>query len=122
MTLITRASVIGALGLALGGALLAPAAQAQSSTALSGSWQLSCTGRSGEARQVSLQIAQQGATLSGTFSAGHRSGQLSGRVRGSEVSLKLAGRYRTATLRGTVDGNTLQVHGAKGGSCTGTRS
>lgn len=115
------ALLISALGIVLGCALCVPSVQAQSSPALSGNWKLSCTGRGGRVRQISLQIEQQGAKLSGSFSAGRRSGRLSGSVQGKEVSLELAGARREATLTGTTDGNTLQVHAAKGASCAAER-
>jgi hypothetical protein len=117
-----RASVVGALALALGCAICAPAVLAQSTPALSGKWQLSCMGRGGDVRQISLDIEQQGATLSGSYSGGRRSGQLSGSVQGNQVSFELAGKRRSASFTGTTDGNALQVHSAKGGvSCTATR-
>lgn len=116
-----HASVAGALAVVLGCALYAPAALAQSSPALAGKWQLSCTGRRGEVRQISLQIEQQGATLTGSYSAGRRSGQLHGSVQGTQVSLELAGKRRSAHFTGTTDGNSLQVQTAKGISCTATR-
>lgn len=118
-----HASVIAALGLVMGCALSAPALLAQSppSPALSGNWQLACTGRGGDVRQISLQIEQQGSQLSGSFSAGRRSGRLSGSVQGNAVSLELAGKRRSATLTGTADGNTMQIHTAKGASCKATR-
>lgn len=114
-------SAAGILALALGCSLATPAVLAQSAPALAGKWQLSCTGRRGEARQISLDIEQQGPTLSGSYSGGRRSGQLNGSVQGNQVSLELAGRRRSATFTGTTDGNTLQVHAGKGVSCTGTR-
>jgi len=116
-----RASLTGALALALGCAICAPAALAQSSATLAGKWQLSCTGHRGEVRQISLDIQQQGATLTGSYSAGQRSGQLHGSVQGTQVSLELEGKRRSASLTGTTDGNTLQVQTAKGVSCTATR-
>lgn len=116
-----RSSIVGPFGLILGCALAAPAVLAQSSPTLSGNWQLSCTGRKGQVRQVTLQIQQQGSKLSGNYSGGSRSGRLRGSVQGDEVSLELAGKRRSATLTGTTDGNTLQVHTPKGISCTATR-
>jgi hypothetical protein len=116
-----RASFTGALAAVLGCAICAPAALAQSSATLSGKWQLSCTGRRGEVRQISLEIEQQGATLAGSYSAGRRSGQLHGSVQGTRISLELEGKRRSATLTGTTDGNSLQVQTAKGMSCTATR-
>lgn len=109
------------LALALGGAICAPAVLAQSAPTLSGKWQLSCTGRRGEVRRISLDIEQQGATLTGSYSAGRRSGQLHGSVQGTQVSLELAGKRRSADFTGTTDGKSLQVQTAKGVSCTATR-
>ena len=111
----------GSLVLVLGSAIGAPAVLAQSTPVLSGKWQLSCTGRRGVARQISLDIEQQGSTLSGSYSGGRRSGQLNGSLQGNQVSLELAGPRRSATFTGTTDGNTLQVHAGKGVSCTGAR-
>jgi hypothetical protein len=107
--------------LVLGCVLCAPPVLAQSPPTLSGNWQLACTGRKGEVRQIALRIAQQGWKLSGSYNAGHGSGRLSGSVQGNEVSLELTGRRRNTTLTGTTDARTLQVHTAKGASCTATR-
>lgn len=115
------ASVIGALTLVLGCAICASAAPAQSSPVISGKWQLSCTSRKGRTRQIALDIEQQGPTLSGSFKGGRRSGQLHGSVQGNRVSFDLVGAHRSATFTGTRDGNTLDVHTAKGISCTATR-
>ena len=117
-----RAALVTALAVVLGSALAAPAVLAQSSPALTGKWQLACTGRRGQERQISLDIEQQGATLSGSYAAARGSGQLHGNVRGKQISLELAGRRRSVSLTGTTDGNALQVHTAKGISCTGTRA
>jgi len=116
-----RTSVVAALALALGCSIAAPAVLAQSAPVLSGKWQLSCTGRRGQVRHVSLEIEQQGATLSGSYAGPRRSGKLSGSVQGSEVSFELAGGRRSATFKGTTDGGRLHVHTAKGISCTATR-
>lgn len=109
------------LALTLGCAIFAPAVLAQSSPTLSGKWQLSCTGPRGGVRQFTLTLEQQGATLTGSYSAGQRSGQLHGSVQGTQVSLELEGKRRSASLTGTTSGNTLQVKTAKGVSCTATR-
>src|SRR6185312_13947916 len=117
-----RAPIGGALALVLGCAICAPAVLAQSAPTLSGKWQLSCTGRGGEVRQISLDIDQQGTTLSGSYSGGRRSGRLSGSVQGNEVSFELAGKRRSVRFTGTTNGNSLQVHASKGKvSCTATR-
>lgn len=116
-----RVSAVGAFALVLGCVISAPAVLAQSSPTLAGKWQLTCTGRRGQTRQISLDIGQQGTTLSGSYSAPRRSGKLQGSVQGSQVSFELEGGLRSAKLTGTADGNTLQVHTAKGVSCTGTR-
>jgi hypothetical protein len=116
-----RGSVLAALTLALGGVICAPVVLAQSAPVLAGKWQLACTGRRGEVRQIPLEIEQQGATLSGSYDGARRSGQLHGSVQGNQVSFELAGNRGSASFTGTIDGNTLQVHTAKGISCTGTR-
>lgn len=120
VTALTRS--LSALGLIVGWALSAPAVLAQSPpAALSGNWQLACTGRGGQVRRIAVRLEQQGTTLSGSYSGGHRSGKLRGSVRGNEVSLALQGKRKSAQFTGTTDGNTLQVHTAKGVSCTATR-
>lgn len=120
VTALTRS--LSMLGLIVGCALSAPAVLAQSpAPALSGNWQLSCTGRSGQVRRIAMRLEQQGSTLSGSYSGGRRSGKLSGSVRGTEVSLALEGKRRSARFTGTTDGNTLQVHTATGISCTAAR-
>lgn len=119
-----RVSAVGSLALVLGlGCVIcAPAVLAQSSpAALAGKWQLSCTGPRGQTRQISLDIGEQGATLSGSYTGPRRAGKLQGSVQGNQVSFELEGRLRSAKLTGTAAGNTLQVHTAKGVSCTGTR-
>ncbi len=116
-----RASVAATLALVLGSVICAPVVLAQSSPVLAGKWQLSCTGRRGQTRQISLDIAQQGSTLSGSYAAARRSGQLHGSVQGNQVYFQLAGPRKALSLTGTADGNSLQVHTAKGIACTGRR-
>jgi len=117
-----RRSVAAALAVVLGCVISAPAVLAQSTPVLSGKWQLACSGRKGEMRQISLDIEQQGSTLTGSYTGGRRSGQLNGSVQGNQVSFELAGKRRSASFTGTTDGNSLQLHSAKGGiSCTATR-
>lgn len=114
--------VVAALALVLGCVISAPAVLAQSTPVLSGRWQLLCTGRSGAARQISLDIEQQGSTLRGSYTGARRSGELHGSVRGNQVSFELAGKRRSASFTGTTNGNSLQVHATKGHvSCAATR-
>lgn len=112
---------LSACGLAVGCVLAAPAVLAQSPPTLSGNWQLACTGRGGQVRQVAVRIEQEGSKLSGSYSGSRRSGELRGSVQGNQVALELEGKRRSLQLTGTTDGNTLQVHTAKGVSCTATR-
>ena len=117
-----RGSIAAALGVVLGCAICAPAVLAQSTPVLTGKWQLACSGRKGQTRQISLEIEQQGSTLTGSYTGGRRSGQLNGSAQGNQVSFELAGKRRSASFIGTADGNNLQLHSAKGGvSCTATR-
>ncbi|MFZ0498559.1 MAG: hypothetical protein WAM52_05465 [Steroidobacteraceae bacterium] len=117
-----RLGAAGALALLLSGVLGVPGiAAAQTPPSLSGTWQLSCLGRKGHVRQITLQIAQSGSTLSGSFSAPRRSGKLSGTVQGGQVSLQLGADDQAITLTGTTDGNSMTVQGARGRSCTASR-
>ena len=112
----------GTLALLLSGVLGIPGiAAAQTSPSLSGTWQLSCSGRKGRVRQVTLQIEQSGSKLSGSFSGPRRSGKLSGALQGRQISLLMGADGRSITLTGTTDGNSMTVHGPKGGSCSASR-
>jgi len=112
----------GALAVLLSCVLGVPGmAAAQASSSLSGTWQLSCSGRRGQVRQVTLQIEQSGSKLGGSFNGPRRSGKLSGTVEGNQVSLQMAADGRSITLTGTTDGNSMTVHGRKGRTCAASR-
>jgi hypothetical protein len=119
---VTRLRPAGALALLLSGVLAMPAiAAAQSTPTLSGTWQLSCPARGGRVRQVTLQIAQSGSRLSGSFSGPRRSGKLSGTAQGGQVSLQMGADGKSITLTGTTDGSSMSVHGPRGTSCSVSR-
>jgi hypothetical protein len=88
---------------------------------IGGAWQISWQGR-GDSQQATIQIQQDGSTLSGTFQGSEGSTPLSGSVRGNTVSfnVQIQGR-RTITLAftGTINGDkmsgTLQPQGGGGG-------
>jgi hypothetical protein len=108
--------------LLLGGVLAMPGiAGAPAPPSLSGTWQLSCTGRGGRARQVTLRIEQSGTRLSGSFSGPRRSGKLRGTVQGSQVSLQMGADGKSVTLTGTTGGNSMTVHGPRGNTCSASR-
>jgi hypothetical protein len=108
--------------LVLSGVLGMPGiAAAQGSPSVSGKWQLSCPGRKGRVRQVTLQIEQSGSKLSGSFSGPRRSGNLSGNLQGGQVSLQIGVDDRSITLTGTTDGKSMTVHGPKGATCSASR-
>jgi hypothetical protein len=110
------------VALLLTGALAMPdIAAAQAPPSLSGTWQLSCPGRAGRVRQVTLQIEQSGSRLSGSFSGPRRSGKLSGTIQRGQISLQMGADGRSVTLTGTTDGSSMSVHGPKGGSCSASR-
>jgi hypothetical protein len=111
-----------ALVLLLGGAFGLPGiATAQAPPSLSGKWQLSCSGRRGRARQITLRITQSGSKLSGSFTGPRRSGNFSGTVQGGQVSLQIGGDDRSITLTGTTNGSSMTVDGPKGASCSASR-
>lgn len=112
----------GAVALLLSGILAIPGiASAQTAPSLAGTWQLSCPNRKGQVRQITLQIEQHGAELSGSFSGPRRSGKLSGTVQGDQVSLRIGADGRSIPLTGTSDGHSMTVHRPRGGSCSGSR-
>jgi hypothetical protein len=82
-----------------------PAAAQAGASNISGRWQLCCTTKRGRRRDVSLQVRQNGSTLSGTYSAARGSGPLSGSVQGTQVSFG-AGAF---TFSGAVAGNTIKT-------------
>jgi len=61
---------------------------------LAGAWQLSWQGRGGS-QQATVQIQQDGSTLSGTSQDSRGSSQLTGSVQGSNVSFSVC-KYRDA--------------------------
>lgn len=94
---------------------------------LGGSWQLSWQGRGGS-QQATIQIQQDGSTLSGTFqdSSGPSSSQLTGTINGNNVSFSVqvqGRRTMTIAFTGTVNGDkmsgTLQPQGGGGGGRRG---
>ena len=112
----------GALALLVSGVLgLSGIAAAQTPSSLSGTWQLSCPGRNGRVRHITLQIEQSGGKLIGSFSARRRAGKLSGSVHGNQVSLQMGADGRSITLTGTTDGNSMTVQRPRGGSCSASR-
>ena len=119
---VARLRPAGAAALLLSGVLAMPGiATAQGPPSLSGTWQLSCPGRGGRVRYVTLQIEQSGTKLSGTFSSPRRSGKLSGTMQGGQVSLQMGADGKSLTLTGTSGGNSMTVHGPKGNICSASR-
>jgi hypothetical protein len=112
-----RAGVVPVLllGVSLVGSAVA-FAQAPS-TDVTGTWQLSCKGRRGAERQITVQLKQDGTQLSGTYSFSGKSGALTGSVQGDQVSFG-AGQFG---FKGTLSGNSLTGKGKRGRSCSGTR-
>ena len=108
--------------------LAAPLLRAQDSESnssqpanIGGAWQISWQGREGS-QQATIQVQQDGSTLSGTFQGPQGSSQLTGSVQGNNVSftVQVQGR-RTITLAftGAVTGDkmsgTLEPQGGGGG-------
>ena len=88
---------------------------------LTGKWQFSCTTPRGKTRQFSVQMSQDGSTLSGTFHAPRGTGKVTGDVAGNHVSLILSGHRRTLSLSGGISDGTLTVLSARGLSCSATK-
>jgi hypothetical protein len=88
---------------------------------IGGAWQISWQGRGGS-QQGTIQIQQDGTTLSGTFQdSGGSSSQLSGSVAGNNVSFSVQaqGGPMTLAFTGIIDGDkmsgTFQPQGGGGG-------
>lgn len=122
MAALKHLATAGVLALVLSCALgMSGTASAQAAPSLSGAWHLSCSGRNGRARQVTLRIEQSGSKLSGSFSGRRRSGKLSGTVEGGRISLLIGADGRSITLTGTTDGRSMTMEGPNGGSCSAAR-
>ena len=87
---------------------------------ISGAWQITWQGRSGS-QQATVQIQQDGSTLSGTFQDSGDSSALTGSVTGNNVafSVQMQGRPMTLAFTGTVNGDkmsgTFRPQGGGGG-------
>ena len=101
--------------------LAAMSAQAQDAPKdLTGSWQVSLSGKNGQVRQFTLQLQEQGPALSGTMNGQRGSRQVTGQVKGSEVSLNVQG-GRPMMLTGTANGNTISGSTGDGASWSASR-
>jgi hypothetical protein len=97
------------------------AAQNSSAATASGNWQVSWTNQDGDAKQASMQIAQDGSSLSGTFQAPRGSAKLTGSLQGNQVSIDVKAGGRQISLTGTLDGDKMSGTTAQGKPWTATR-
>jgi hypothetical protein len=95
--------------------------QNTSAATASGNWQVSWTNKDGDAKQGSMQIAQDGSSLSGTFQAPRGSAKLTGSVQGSQVSIDVKAGGRGISFTGTLDGDKMSGTTAQGKPWTATR-
>ena len=105
-----------------GAAVWAAAAQDSAASAtVSGSWQLSWTAASGNQRQATMQIKQDGSKLSGKFQGERGSASLTGSLQGNQVSFNVKLRKRQVSFSGTVDGDKMSGTTEQGASWSATR-
>jgi hypothetical protein len=87
----------------------------------SGNWRVSWTNNDGDGKQASMQIAQDGSSLRGTFQAPRGSAKLTGSVQGRQVSIDVKARGRQISFTGTLDGDKMSGTTAQGKPWTATR-
>src|SRR5271155_5261862 len=63
------------------------AARSSGAATASGNWQVSWTNKDGDAKQASMQITQDGSSLSGTFQAPRGAAKLTGSLQENQVSI-----------------------------------
>jgi hypothetical protein len=97
------------------------AAQNSSAATASGNWQVSWTNKDGDPKQASMQIKQDGSSLSGTFQAPRGSAKLTGSLQGSQVSIDVKAGGRQISFTGTLDGDKMSGTTAQGKPWTATR-
>lgn len=108
-------------GIAVLSSPLQDTAQDSSAPEIAGTWQLSFTDMRGNARQATLDIQQNGSSLSGKFHGERGSGSLTGTLQGTQVSMTVSGHGREISFTGTVDGSKMSGTTAQGSSWSATR-
>jgi hypothetical protein len=93
----------------------------QTAADVTGSWQVSWTGRNGDQRQATLQLKQDGDKLSGTFMGERGSVGVKGSVKGNQISFDVKMPRRKVPFSGTVDGNKMSGTTEQGASWSATR-
>lgn len=87
---------------------------------IAGVWHLSWHGRRGD-REATFEIQQDGTKLTGTFDMEGRPTPVSGSIRGSKVSFTAAGKKKSISFNGTVDGNKMSGTTQQGSSWSASR-
>ena len=96
-------------------------AQNTSATGVSGNWQMSWTDKNGDPKQGTLQLTQDGSSLSGTFQGPRASAPLTGSIQGNQISLTAKAHGREVSFTGTVDGSKMSGTTGQGKSWSATR-
>lgn len=87
---------------------------------LSGSWQVSLSGKRGS-RKATMQLKQDGGKVSGEFQGERGSAPLSGTLNGSDISFTIKMPRREVSFTGTIHGNKMNGTTEQGGSWSATR-
>ena len=108
-------------GSAPSSAIAQDSTQDSSAPSVGGDWQISFTDPQGNPRQGTLQIEQNGSTLSGKFQGARGSAPLTGSIQGNQVALTAKAGLREFAFTGTVDGSKMSGTTGQGTSWTATR-
>jgi len=95
--------------------------QSSNASSIAGNWQVSWTGRDGNAKQGTMRIQQKGSSLTGTFQAPRGSAKLSGNLQGNQVSIAVKAGKRDFSFSGTVDGDNMSGTTNMGSSWSASR-
>jgi hypothetical protein len=95
--------------------------QTSSASSVSGTWQLTWTGKKGQQRQEIMQLKQAGDTLTGSIQRKRGSSSVSGSLQGEQISFSVQSEKRTMSFTGTLDGNRMSGTTKSGASWSATR-
>jgi hypothetical protein len=83
------------------------AAQATPAPTVTGTWKFDWIDKSGNAKQGTMQLTQDGASVTGSFKGDHGPFAVVGTLQGSQISLTVKAPMHKVSFSGTVDGGKM---------------
>jgi hypothetical protein len=74
---------------------------------VTGAWKFSWIDKNGDARQGTMQLKQDGSSVSGSFKGDHGPFAVVGTLQGNQISLTVKAPMRKVSFTGTVDGGKM---------------